>query len=582
MNDVSLRARTPQQDVTDHVLRRTAAALPAGSLPGAVTSSTDWAGPVAAHLPDERAVQAACGIMHVHGRASGRPLPLAVDYTATVAGVLAAQGVCAALFARHSGLDIRHVRTSAAQGALFALRQYLAAATAADGPAEPETGPNGADSGAGTPRTATLLSADGSPVELETLNPEAWREFWHRLDVPPSFAGRGWTSFQQRFATGYCDLPRQLREAAAATPLSTLREAADAAGVSLAPLTADPHPGGLPAPWTLTLAPGEDYARPPARGTLPLDGVRVVEATRRVQGPLVGNVLQLLGADVTRIEPPGGDPMRALPPLTAGCSARFLALNAGKPVAEADITTPAGRHTVHELVAGADVFVHNWAPGRAERLELDPQTLWRTRPGLVQAAASGFGDAFSPSRPPIGTDYLAQVHSGLAAALRPAGELPAPSLMTLTDILGGLVCAQGVLTALLVRAHTGQGSRVDSSLLSAASLVPRPATRAHWTPLDLPLGTADGYLYLDEAGRTQPEHVARVVGAPTNSPEATATRFAQHPTAEWEVRLHHGGMTATPVCTDLATLPDNPSFGEAVVPATPDRPAHPHSPWEFA
>lgn len=596
MSEVTAAAKETQYEVADRLLRLTMAALPPETAGWPVTYEADRAGPLDKPLPDERAVQAACGLMHVHGRAGGRPLPLAVDYAATVAGVLAAQGVCAALLARHRGLDLGHVRTSTSQGALLALAQYLAAATASDTPRatgarSPATEPGaGGTAGSGRGpgdlsapgRTATLTSADGVPVELETLDPGAWREFWHRLGLPPQLAGRGWGPFQQRFATGSCDLPGPLREAAAARPLAALKDAAERTGVSLMRLSDDPDPAGLPAPWTLTHARGDSWAPPPPRGTLPLDGVRVVEATRRVQGPLAGHVLRLLGAEVTRVEPPGGDPLRGLPPLTDGCSARFLALNAGKAVAEADITTPQGRSEVHELVAGADVFVHNWAPGTAERLGLEAPALWRTRPGLVHAAASGFGDAFAPARPPIGTDYLAQVHSGLAAALRPAGERPAPSLMTLTDVLGGLVCAHGVLTALLVRARTGEGSRVGSSLLSAAALVPRPPTRVRWTPLDLPLRTGDGYVYLDGPGRARPEEVARVVGAPAGGPGAAAARFAQRPSGEWAERLRDAGITATPVCTDLAELPADPAFAAAVVPATPEAPARPRTPWEFS
>ncbi|NLU68146.1 CoA transferase [Streptomyces sp. HNM0574] len=574
-----MHPRTTRDEVTARLLRHTAHALRDDALTAAVDLAADRAGPVAAPLPDERAVQAACGIAHVHGRAAGRPLPLAVDYAATAAGLLAAQGVSAVLLARHRGLGLRHVRTSEAQAALLATGQYLAAATAAgDGEEETAAGP--------VPRTAGLAAADGTPVEIETLDPDAWREFWRRLGVAPSLAGRGWGPFQRRFATAVCDLPDALRQAARETTLAALRDAAAATGVSLLPLTGDPAPAGLPSPWDLTREPGPATGHGPGpglpHGALPLAGVRVVEATRRVQGPLAGHVLRLLGAEVIRVEPPGGDPMRGLPPLAGDCSARFLALNAGKSVTEADITTPAGRCAVHELVAGADAFVHNWAPGRAERLGLDAPALWRTRPGLVHAAASGFGDAFAPAGPPLGTDYLAQVHSGLAAALRPAGEPPAPSLMTLTDVLGGLLCAQGVLTGLLVSTRTGRGARVDSSLLSAASLVPRPASRTRWTPLDVPLRTADGWLQLPAEAAASPEHLTRAAQLPADSPAMTAERFTERPTRAWVSLLGEAGVTATPVRTDLAALPGDPAFRHAVDPAGPGTPARPRRPWEFA
>ncbi|MEW2620542.1 CoA transferase [Streptomyces sp. NPDC048106] len=542
----------------------------------------DWAGPVALDLPDERAVQAACGLMHVHGRATGGPVPLAVDYASVVAGVLAAQGVTAAGIGRARGLDLREVRTSVAQGALLAVGQYLAAATARedDGPPEPSTaGPEPYACG-----LATLEASDGARVELETLDPLAWREFWARLGVPPALAGRGWLPFQQRFATAVCPLPGELREAARRRTLPDLRAAAYATGVSLLVVGSDPAPDVHPGPWRFTPAPAPAPApaRPdtgvpaPRRGAappLPLAGLRVVESTRRVQGPLAGHVLRMLGAEVIRIEPPGGDPMRWLPPLAKGTSARFTALNAGKRVVEADLATAQGRDAVRALAADADVFVHNWAPGKAGRLGLDASGLLRVRPALVYAWASGFGDTLG-DRPPLGTDYLAQVHSGLAAAVRPADEPPAPSLMTLTDVLGGLVCAQGVLAALAARERTGRGGRVDSSLVSAAALIPRPARRVRWTELDRPLRTVDGHLYLGPEARAHPGEARRLLGR---------ADFASLTTEEGTRRLAEAGLTATPVHTDLAAMADDPAFKTAVAPPEPATGhARPHAPWEFA
>ncbi|MEU5792947.1 CoA transferase [Streptomyces sp. NPDC047813] len=562
--------------VADRLLRHTAPGDPAAR------PTLDWAGPVGMDLPDERAVQAACGLMHLHGRATGGPAPLAVDYASVVAGVLAAQGVTAAGIGRARGLDLREVRTSVAQGALLAAGQYLAAATAPapdDRPPQEESYPAG---------LATLETSDGARVELETLDPLAWREFWARLGVPPAVAGRGWGPFQQRFATAVCPLPDALRAAARRRTLRDLRAAAYDTGVSLLTLGADPDPPVRPDPWRLTpghpvpplRAPGPAH---PAVGVpaprsggaplLPLAGLRVVESTRRVQGPLAGHVLGMLGAEVIRIEPPGGDPMRWLPPLAGDTSARFTALNAGKRVVEADLTTARGRETVRALAAEADAFVHNWAPGKADRFGLAAPDLLAARPALVYAWASGFGDTLG-DRPPLGTDYLAQVHSGLAAAVRPADEPPAPSLMTLTDVLGGLVCAQGVLAALAHRERTGRGGRVESSLVSAAALVPRPAHRVRWTALDRPLRTADGHLYLGPEARARPEAARRLLDRAGRSSLTTE---------EWTRRLAEAGLTATPVHTDLAALADDPVFKAAVAP--PDTligHARPHAPWEFA
>ncbi|MFC8492109.1 CoA transferase [Streptomyces sp. NPDC057235] len=534
----------------------------------------DGAGPVGIDAGDERAVQAACGVMQVHGRATGAPVPLAADYVSTVTGVLAAQGATAALLARRRGHPPLRTRTSLAQGALLTLTQYLAAATADDG--------TGARDAAGT-GLATLTTADAARVEIETLDPAAWAGFWHRLGVPPRTAGRGWLPFQTRFGTAVCPLPPELRAAVRAHPLEAVRRAGAEHGVSVAAIgEATTAPPGL-APWTL--APGPPAGPPPCPpaptdpDALPLAGLWVVESARRVQGPVAGHVLRLLGAEVVRVEPPGGDPMRGLPPVAGGCSVRFSALNHGKAVTEADLTTRPGRDAVRELVSRADVFLHNWAPGKDGALRLDADALHAVNPRLVYASASGFGTALGPV-PPIGTDYLAQVHGGLAAALRPAGEPPAPSLMTVTDVLGGLVLAQAVLAGLLAREETGRGCRAASSLLSAAALVPRPDRRVVLSPLDRPLPTADGLLHLGAGARALPREVARTVGATGTA--SVGERLLARGTDDWLAELRTAGLPSVAVRTDLADLATDPAFARAVLPPDARLPyARPAAPWEF-
>ncbi|MFF2654140.1 CoA transferase [Streptomyces sp. NPDC058045] len=533
---------------------------------GEVAHTVDWAGPLPLPLDGERDVQAACGLMHVHGLAAGRPAPLAVDFAGTAAGVLAAQGVTAALVARARGGHPTTVRTSVAQAALLALAQYLAAATS------PEPGTQLA------PGRPEFVSADGVRVELEALYAEQWLHFWQHLDAPLAAVRHGWRPFQERFGTAVCPLDPALAAAVHAVPLTALRTAAEHSGAALLPVREDPAAPEQVPPWTLTALPGP--ARPaPAEGgplpRLPLAGLSVVESTRRVQGPLAGHVLRLLGARVLRIEPPGGDPMRGIPPTAAGCSARFSALNSGKDTTEIDFTTTAGRDAVRQLARGTDVFLHNWAPGKAARLGLDAEDLHRVQPGLVYGWASGWGGALGP-RPPVGTDYLVQAHTGLAAALRPGDEPPAPSLLTVTDVLGGLLSAQAVLAALLARFRTGRGQRADSSLYSAAALVPRSPRRAQHGPLERPLACLDGYLWPGTEARAQPQRTARALGA--TDPAALPATVRHRPTAEVHTVLTASGLPATPVCTDLAALARDPRFAPAVGIGAH---AFVHPPWEF-
>ncbi|WP_344443144.1 CoA transferase, partial [Kitasatospora nipponensis] len=480
----------------------------------------DWAGPVGLALAGEADVQAACGLAQVHGRRYGGPTPLGIDYAGAVAGVLAVQGLLAARYAALRGSPVAEVRVSVAGAALLAIGQYLATATA-DGERGGD-GEHGDVDAASHPALAPdqpgsvappFTSLDGVRFEIEALEPGQWLAFWEHLGADRRTIGRGWPGFQLRYSTARCPLPAELADAAGAVGYRELMAAAIGAGVGIVPVRAAPageHPGP---PWRIARweqraegpgAVGERGARATVAGRAPLDGLVVVEMTRRLQGPLAGHLLALLGARVVRVEPLGGDPLRGVPPMAGDVSARFHALNRGKGVLEADPRTPAGQRAIRELVSGADVFLHNLAPGKAERFGLGADRLLTEQPGLVHAWASGWGELFGREAP-FGTDYLVQAHSGLAALLTPPGRPVTPSLMTVTDIFGGLISAEGVLAALLARANTGHGQRVDSSLWSAAVTL---------------LGTAT---------------------APTASPSrfapATATELARDP--RFAAALHH-------------------------------------------
>lgn len=443
----------------------------------AVEVRRSWAGPVGLPLRGEADVQAACGVMHVHGRRYGGPTLLPIGYCACAAEVLAAQARLAARCSAELGRPIRRASTSAAQAALLVVGQYLAVATAADDDWIEQREPGG----------PPFTSRDGVRYEIESLDADGWAGFWARLGAPERAVARGWRPFQHRFATATCPLPTDLFAAAAAADFLAASRAASESGASIAALLDASARKSEPAerPWRLSPVPS--FATPvssaPTAGRPyavasdtpgPLAGVTVVESTRRVQGPLAGHLLRQLGARVVRVEPPGGDPLRGMPPIVfpadaAPCSARFHALNRGKEVVEADLSTATGRDTLRDLVAEADIFLHNWAPGKATEWGLDDADLARVRPNLVYAWASGWFGA-PGQRHPTGTDYMVQARSGLAHRLAPPGWPATPSLLTLIDVLGALVCVQGVLTALLTRLHTGCGARVDSSLYSAARL----------------------------------------------------------------------------------------------------------------
>ncbi|SMC49362.1 CoA transferase [Lentzea albidocapillata] len=412
------------------------------------------AGPVDLPLAGEQDVQAACGIMHVHGRRFGRPTPLGLDYASIVAAELAELGACALTFAQARGIPLHAVSTSLAQAALLAVAQYLAAATA-DDPAEPHS-----------PGGPPFYSAEGVAFEIEALDPSVWQRFWAALGADDQSVSQGWRPFLHRFATATCPLPR-LAEVLAAYPMVWLTDVARRTGMTLVRVSDQPV-SHVPA-FVLSGASGDHRRGRPAE-LLPLSGLVVLESCRRVQGPLAGHLLRLLGATVLRIEPPDGDPLRWVPPMAGDTSARFRALNWGKDVVEIDLGAPGGRQEALDLAASADVFLHNWAPGKAEQWSLRHTDLARVRPGIVYAHASGWGTELGPN-PPLGTDFVVQAHSGVP-----------PSLMTIVDVFGGVVSAHGVVAAL-----TRGATRVDSSLLSAAGRMNAWPRRRCAEPLTVPV-----------------------------------------------------------------------------------------------
>ncbi|MER7404819.1 CoA transferase [Streptomyces sp. NPDC000070] len=519
---------------------------------GEFTARTTW-GEAAT---DEATAQAATGIMAVHGRRDGAPRGLAVDYAATATGVLAVQGLLAGLLAqaREAG-HMTQVEVSAERAGLLTVSQYLAAAGAEEGEAA-ELAPGG----------PPFTSADGTVFELETLDPGVWAAFWRALNAPEEAIRRGWRPFQFRYATACAPFPPVLHEAVRASTWERIRCAAESSGADVCPL------GSLAdraaeydeaAPWELTPHRATYTPRGVPDGG-PLAGFTVLEAGRRIQAPLAAHLLGLLGAEVIRIEPPGGDPLRGMPPACSGISARWLALNRGKKAVEVDIKSPSDRVRLCEMAAGADVFLHNWAPGKAAQLGLDHEDLAAANPALVYAYTSGWAGRLRDA--PMGTDFMVQARTGVGEAVRPADEAPAPSLMTLLDVLGGLLGAEAILAGLLLRERTGRGIRVDSSLLGAADVLTAPARARAAQGLDprrpagfrRPLRTADGWIALADH---------------------SAVRYdvSELSTGQALERLSDRGLPAVPVVTDLADLLSAGSIGRDAhgAPAVP-------TPWSFA
>ena len=191
--------------------------------------------------------------------------------------------------------------------------------------------------------------------------------------------------------------------------------------------------------------------------TLPLGGIRVVDASRVLAGPFATMLLADLGADVIKVEPPGGDETRTWGPPWWGDpadrrSAYFASVNRNKRSVVLDLRTDDGRATLGRLLATADLLVHNYRPATAARLGLKTDALRARHPGLVIATVGGFPGA-DAERPAY--DLLAQAVSGLMSV---TGEPDGPPMkvgVALLDLLAGLECAVGALAALVGRGRAG-------------------------------------------------------------------------------------------------------------------------------
>ncbi len=560
---------------------------------GALDCAVGWQGRAggADELRGEALIQAASGLMGVHGRDSGQAQRLGLEVASMAAGIVAAQGVLAALIGRSRGAPVRAVETTVAQGALLFLAHHLALGTCAEPFAQIVPG-----HATGPP----FRTADGQLVEIEALSFGSWIGFWRQLGVERGVLEPAWSAFVYRYLSACCALPVALHEAVGQRTLADLRRAAGETGVAIcrvrsyADLLGDP--AAAAPPWSLAAsgASGAAPQRPPPPPDAPLRGMRVVELTSRLQGPLAGLLLLMLGAEVVKIEPPGGDMGKHAPPLAGGLGAAYMAYNRGKQVIEIDYKQPAGRAQLAELAAGADVFLHNWRSGRAESLGLDYADLSPANPRLVYAHASGWGRA-ADEPAPIAGDFLVQAQAACGDGLYPHGRAAVPSRLTLVDVAGGLLACEGILAGLYRRELDGRGCRVDTSLLAAAVALQKPALadmaagREHgrlrgrpcWGPLEQPIATCDGALMLAADGAEERGRLLDLLGMAQASDSLIAERLRTRTTAEWARELREAGVPATPVRTDLRELPHDPLFAWALEPVAGACWA-PGPPWRFS
>ncbi|MEK6666568.1 MAG: CoA transferase [candidate division NC10 bacterium] len=244
-------------------------------------------------------------------------------------------------------------------------------------------------------------------------------------------------------------------------------------------------------------------ARRPAR---PLQGYRVLEVAHLIAGPVCGMYLADMGADVIKVEEPGkGDASRSVYQVTLnGEGPLYITVNRNKRGIALDLSAPDGRQVFYRLAERADVVIEAYRGGVAERLEIDYERLSRLNPRLIYCSLSAFGPE-GPWREKPGLDALVQAMSGLMAITGEPDGGPALCGAPVVDTIGSLLAVQGVLTALLHREKTGEGQKVDVSLLDGALLAHAARLSVfHLTGEDLPrLGSAHPELVPYQAFRAR-------------------------------------------------------------------------------
>ena len=325
-----------------------------------------------------------------------------------------------------------------------------------------------------------------------------------------------------------------------------------------------------------------------------LAGIRIVDLTSALLGPLATQILGDMGADVIKVEPPEGDPIRALGPSRhPGMGAYFLNINRNKKSVALDLKRPAPRAALLKLVETADVFVHNMRLAAAERLGLGYRAVARHNPRIVYAAATGFKkDGSYRDRPSF--DDVIQGESGLAALNGGVGGEPRYVPMAVSDKICGYVLASAIGMALFHRERSGAGQEVHVPMLETMvafnladhfwhGVLAEPEKGLGYprmlTEHRRPFPTKDGHICILATTDTQSRHLFEAIDCPELADderfstlarrtdnigelyEIVIDRMRQRTTAEWRERLDTFDVP-NGVVTDLEGLLADPYLAE--------------------
>lgn len=310
----------------------------------------------------------------------------------------------------------------------------------------------------------------------------------------------------------------------------------------------------------------------------PLTGLRVLDLSHNLAGPLTTMHLGDLGAEVVKVERPQGDEWREHEtiPGRPGRSRHYVQANRNKRAVCLDLTRPAARAVLRELIARADALVTNMRPGVPERLGFGWEEARMLNPGLVYCALSAFGET-GPRGGRAGYDLLGEALAGfMPPSLAGDGRAPAASPIPINDTALPLLACTGIMAALIERGRTGRGQRVEATILGSAvalnahSLVRVEELPGHGTPtfsraFYRPWQTSDGWIAVAAYAERLARRFCGVVGLaglldapPWDDRAARVVREAElvelfapvlrgRTTAEWDAAFAAAGVPAAPV-----------------------------------
>ena len=262
----------------------------------------------------------------------------------------------------------------------------------------------------------------------------------------------------------------------------------------------------------------------------PLDGIRVIDLTSMVSGPLTTMILADQGADVIKVEnPAGGDHTRGVSNQHGGFSASFLNNNRNKRSVALNLKHPRGVEVLMKLAAGADVFVQNFRPGVVERMGVDYDTIRAVAPDIVYLSISGFGERGPYAAKPV-YDPLVQALSGLTTVQGGSDEARPRLVRTiLPDKLTGFAASQAVTAALLARERGAGGQHIRLSMLDSVVSFLWASDMSSQTFLDTDIDQQEAQSFFDLIYQTADSYIS--IAVQSDKEWAALTRAAGRP--EW-------------------------------------------------